>query len=87
MMFIKSRTALHYITDAYNSFQSLRLGLKLTLPFKFSFFFPHFFLLLGIYGTSIWWEKFPRKPLGSEFFNEEVQVSSVKRLSTKYRST
>ena len=80
-MFIKSRTALHYITDAYNSFQSLRLGLKLTLPFKFSFFFPHFFLLLGIYGTSIWWEKFPRKPLGSEFFNEEVQVSLRRRRS------
>ena len=42
-MFIKSRTALLYVTDAYNSFQSLRLGLKLTLPFKFLFFFPHFF--------------------------------------------
>ena len=27
------------------------------------------------------------KTLGSEFFNKEVQVSSVKRLSTKYRST
>ena len=78
-LFIKSRTALLYVTDAYNSFQSLRLGLKLTPPFKFLFFFPHFFLLLGIYGTTMWWEKFPQKPLGSEFFNKEVQVSRVKR--------
>ena len=86
-MFIKSRTALLYVTDAYNRFQSLRLGLKLTPHFKFLFFFPHFFLLLGIYETSMWWKKFLRKPLGKEFFNKEVQVSSVKRLSTKYRST
>ena len=72
-MFIKSRTALHYITDAYNSFQSLRLGLKLTPPFKFLFSSPIFFFCLG----------FTEHPYGEKSFRENPL--KVNFLTRKFR--
>ena len=72
-LFIKSGNALPYVTDAYNNFQSLWLGLKLTLPFKFLFYFPQFFSCLGFMEHPCGGKSFRKNPLDVNFFKRKYR--------------